>query len=219
MADIMLRSHSQHAAVTQMREVDFTEMVNLRQSVVADLDSKYGVRISYTHLIVKAAAQALRIHPIINSVLVDGEIRILEDINIAVAVSMEDGGLLAPVIRQVDRLSLVEVGQRVNRLSEQIRARKFSLNDLKGGTFTVSNAGMHGTDYVTLLLTPPQSASLGIGRIVPKPAVKENQIVIRSMMGLSLTYDHQVFAGAMAAIFFATLQGLIENPSKLDLGF
>jgi pyruvate dehydrogenase E2 component (dihydrolipoamide acetyltransferase) len=218
MAELMLRSHSQHAAVTQMREVDFTEMVNLRQRVVDDLQSRYGVRISYTHLILKAAAQALRIHPIVNSVLAEGEIRVPEDINIAVAVSLEDGGLLAPVIRLVDRLSLAEVAQRANKLAEQIRARKFSLNDLKGGTFTVSNAGMHGTDYVTLLLTPPQSAALGVGRVVPKPVVRGEQIVIRSMMGLSLTYDHQVFSGTTAALFFGTLQDLIENPSKLDLG-
>jgi pyruvate dehydrogenase E2 component (dihydrolipoamide acetyltransferase) len=218
MADLMLRSHTQHATVTQMREVDFTAMVDLRQRIVADLEGKENVRISYTHLIVKAAAQALRSHPIVNSALLEGEVRILEDINIAMAVSLEDGGLLAPVIRQADLLPLAEVAQRANKLTEQIRARKFSLNDLRGGTFTVSNAGMYGTDYVTLLLTPPQSAALGVGRVVRKPVVKEEQIVIRSMMGLSLTYDHQVFAGATAAQFFATLQDLIENPFKLGLG-
>ncbi len=218
MADLMLRSHTQHASVTQMREVDFGEMVNLRQRVVADLEARFGVRVSYTHLLVKAAAQALRAHPIVNSALVEGEIRILEDINIAVAVSLEDGGLLAPVIRQADKLSLGEVAQKATRLTEAIRARKFSLNDLKGGTFTVSNAGMYGTDFVSLLLTPPQSAALGVGRVVPKPVVRGEQIVICPIMGLSLTYDHQVFAGATAAQFFATLQDLVENPSKLELG-
>jgi pyruvate dehydrogenase E2 component (dihydrolipoamide acetyltransferase) len=218
MADMMLRSHSQHAPVTQMREVDVTELVDLRRRVVTDLEEKYGVRISYTHFIVKAVAQALRLHPIINSVLADGEIRVLEEIHVALAVATEDGGLLAPVIRQADRLTLVETGERANKLAERVRARRFSLNDLKGGTFTVSNAGMYGTDYVTVLLTPPQSAALGIGRIVSKPAVRDNQIVIRSLMGLSLTYDHQVFSGVTAARFFATLQELIESPAKLELG-
>jgi len=134
------------------------------------------------------------------------------------AVSLEDGGLLAPVIRQVDRLSLGEVAQKATRLMEQIRMRKFSLNDLKGGTFTLSNAGMYGTDFVTVLIPTPQSAALGVGRVVSKPVVRNDQIVIRSMMGLSLTYDHRVFAGATAAQFFATLQELIEDPKKVDWG-
>lgn len=218
MADLMFRSHSEAAEVTQMREVDFTEMMKLREAVVSGLEGKYGVRVSYTHMLMKAAAKALRQHPIINSSLIEGEIRIWEDINLAMAVSLEDGGLLAPVVRQVDKTSLGEVAQRATRLVEQIRARRFSLNDLKGGTFTLSNAGMYGTDFVTVLVTPPQSAALGVGRIVSKPVVKGEQIVIRSMMGLSLTYDHRVFAGATAAQFFATLQELIEDPAKIDLG-
>ena len=218
MADLMLRSHSEYAEVTQMREVDFSEMIKLRQAMVADLENRFGVRVSYTHLLLKATAQALRQHPIVNSSLIEGEIRIWEDINLAMAVSLDDGGLLAPVIRQVDRLSLGEVAQKAAKLMEQIRMRRFSLNDLKGGTFTLSNAGMYGTDFVTVLIPTPQSAALGVGRVVPKPVVKSDQIVIRSMMGLSLTYDHRVFAGATAAQFFATLQELIEDPAKIDWG-
>ena len=218
MADLMLRSHSEYAEVTQMREVDFSEMIKLRQTIVADLENRFGVRVSYTHLLLKATAQALRQHPIVNSSLIEGEIRIWEDINLAMAVSLDDGGLLAPVIRQVDRLSLGEVAQKAAKLMEQIRMRRFSLNDLKGGTFTLSNAGMYGTDFVTVLIPTPQSAALGVGRVVPKPVVKSDQIVIRSMMGLSLTYDHRVFAGATAAQFFATLQELIEDPAKIDWG-
>jgi pyruvate dehydrogenase E2 component (dihydrolipoamide acetyltransferase) len=218
MADLMFRSHAEFAAVTQMREVDFSAAINLRKGAIAEQERKIGVRISYTHFLVKAAAAALRGHPIINSSLVEGEIRVYEDINIAMAVALEDGGLLAPVIRQADRLSVVEIAQRANKMVEQIRARRFNLNDLKGGTFTLSNAGMYGTDFVTVLIPPGQSAALGVGRVVAKPVVKADQIVVRSMMGLSLSYDHRVFAGATAAQFFADLQDLIENPEKLDLG-
>jgi pyruvate dehydrogenase E2 component (dihydrolipoamide acetyltransferase) len=218
MADLMFRSHAEYAAVTQMREVDFSAAINLRKGIIAEEERKIGARISYTHFLVKAAAAALRSHPIINSSLVEGEIRVYEDINIAMAVALEDGGLLAPVIRQADRLSIVEIAQRANKMVEQIKARRFNLNDLKGGTFTLSNAGMYGTDFVTVLIPPGQSAALGVGRVVAKPVVKADQIVVRSMMGLSLSYDHRVFAGATAAQFFATLQDLIENPEKLDLG-
>lgn len=218
MAEIMFRSHAEPAAVTQMREVDFSEMMKLREGIRADRKNESGVRISYSHLLIKATAQALRGHPILNSSLTEGEIRVYEDIHVAMAVALEDGGLLAPVIRHADRLSILEIAERATRLVDQIRARRFSLNDLKGGTFTFSNAGMYGTDYVTVLIPVGQSAALGVGRVVPKPMVRGEQIVVRSMMGLSLTYDHRVLAGATAAQFFATLQELIEKPENLDLG-
>ena len=218
LAERMLSSHLTYAEVTQMREVDATELVNLRQSLVSRLEKKHSFRLSYTHLLIKVAAQALHQHPIVNSSLVEEEIRILSDINIAVAVALDDGGLLAPVIRQADQKSIVDVAQEAIKLTEQLRARRFNLDCLKGGTFTVTNAGMYGTDFVTPLINAPQSAALGIGRLVPKPVVRDNQIVIRTMMGLSLTYDHRVLTGATAAQFFKTLQDIIENPEQMELG-
>jgi len=218
LAERMLQSHLTYAEVTQMREVDATELVNLRQSLLAPLQEKHGFRLSYTHLLIKAAAQALRQHPIVNSSLVGEEIRIFGDINVAMAVALEDGGLLAPVIRQADRKSIAEIAQEAIKLAEQVRKRRFTLDILEGGTFTITNAGMYGTDYVTPLINSPQSAALGIGRLVPKPVVRDNQIVIRTMMGLSLTYDHRVLTGATAAQFCQTLEDIIENPQKLELG-
>ena len=106
------------------------------------------------------------------------EIQILSDINIAMAVALDNGQLLAPVIFQADRKNIVEVAQEAITLTEQIRSRKFNLDILQGGTFTVSNAGMYGTDYVTPLINAPQSAALGVGRLVRKPAVKDDQIAI-----------------------------------------
>ena len=218
LAERMLNSHLTYAEVTQMREVDATELVNLRQSLLGQLEEKYGVRLSYTHLLIKAAAQALRQHPIVNSSLVDEEIRIFSDINIAMVVALDDGGLLAPVIRKADRKSIVEVAQEAIKLTEQVRTKRFNLDYLKGGTFTITNAGMYGTDFVTPLINAPQSAALGIGRLVSKPVVRDNQIVIRTMMGLSLTYDHRVLTGATAAQFFQSLENIIENRKQIDLG-
>jgi len=218
LAERMLSSHLNYAEVTQMREIDVTGLVSLRQSLVTRLEEKYGFRVSYTHLLMKAAAQALRQHPILNSSLVDEEIRVFSDINIAMAVALDNGGLLTPVIRQADRKSIVELAQEAIKLTQQIRSRRFNLDDLQGGTFTVTNAGMYGTDFVTPLINVPQSAALGVGRLVPKPVVRDNQIVIRTIMGLSLSYDHRVVTGATAAQFFQTLEGIIENPSQIDLG-
>ena len=218
LAERMLNSHLKYAEVTQMREVDVTELVNLRQSFVNRIEEKYGFRVSYTHLLIKLVAHALRKHPIVNSSLVDEEIRILSNINIAMAVALDNGGLLAPVIRQADQKTIIEIAQEATKLTQQVRTRRVNLDDLQGGTFTVTNAGMYGTDFVTPLINAPQSAALGVGRLVPKPVVRDNQIVIRTIMGLSLTYDHQVLAGATAAQFFQTLEGIIENPTQIELG-
>jgi len=218
LAERMLNSHLKYAEVTQMREVDATGLVSLRQSLVSRLEGKYGFRVSYTHLLIKATAQALRQHPIVNSSLVDEEIRIFSNINIAMAVALDNGGLLTPVIRQADRKSIVEIAQEAIKLTQQVRTKRFNLDDLQGGTFTVTNAGMYGTDFVTPLINAPQSAALGVGRLVPKPVVRDNQIVIRTIMGLSLTYDHRVLTGAVAAQFFQTLEDIIENPTRIDLG-
>jgi len=217
MAERMLRSHMDHAQVTQMREVDVTELAGVRERVLADPRSREA-RVSFTHLLIKAAAQAIRQHAIVNSSLVENEIRVYVDINVGMAVALEDGGLLAPVVRQADQKSIWQVAQEAIALTERARTKRLSLDDLAGGTFTVTNAGMYGTDFVTPLLTGAQSAALGVGRIVPKPVVRDGQIVVRSMMGLSLAYDHQVFAGATAAQFFQTMEQLIEEPSKLELG-
>ncbi len=148
----------------------------------------------------------------------DEEIRIFSDINIAMAVALDDGGLLTPVIRQSDRKSIVDIAREAIRLTQQVRTRRLNLDDLQGGTFTVTNAGMYGTDFVTPLINAPQSAALGIGRLVPKPVVLNNQIAIRTIMGLSLTYDHRVLTGTTAAQFFQTLENIIENPIQMDLG-
>jgi len=217
LAERMLGSHLKYAEVTQMREVDVTGLVSLRQSLISRLEGKYGFRVSYTHLLIKAAAQALRQHPIVNSSLVDEEIRIFSNINIAMAVALDNGGLLTPVIRQADRKSIIEIAQEAIKLTQQVRTRRFNLDDLQGGTFTVTNAGMYGTDFVTPLINAPQSAALGVGRLVAKPVVRDNQIVIRTIMGLSLTYDHRVLTGATAAQFFQTLEDIIEKPTRIDL--
>jgi len=217
MAERMMQSHLGHAMVTQMREVDVADLGALRERLLADPRSG-GARVSFTHLLIKAAAQALRQHPIVNSSLAEGEIRVYADINVGMAVALEDGGLVAPVVRHADQKSIWQVAQEAIALVEKARTKRLSLDDLAGGTFTATNAGMYGTDFVTPLLTGAQSAALGVGRIVPKPVVRQGQIVVRSIMGLSLSYDHQVFAGATAAQFFQTLEQLIEEPQKLELG-
>ncbi len=218
LSERMLANHLNNAEVTQMREIDASELVRLRESLVGPLEKEYGFRLSYNHLLIKITAEALKKHPIINSSLVGEEIRVIKDINIAVAVALDNGGLLAPVIRHTDEKNIVDLAKEAIRLTESVRSPRLNLNDLSGGTFTVSNAGMYGTDFVTPLITSPQAAALGVGRLVQKPVVRDGQIVIRWIMGLSLTYDHRVITGAVAATFFQTLEKLIESATSLDMG-
>ncbi|MFH1639340.1 MAG: dihydrolipoamide acetyltransferase family protein [Chloroflexota bacterium] len=218
LSERMLASHLNHAEVTQMREADASEMVKIREALVEKWEKEHGFRLSYNHLLVKMTALALKQHPAINSSLEGEEIVVFNDINIGIAVALEGGGLLAPVIRNADQKSLVTLAQEAIALVQQVRSRRFRLDILSGGTFTVTNAGMYGTDFVTPLISAPQSAALGIGRLVQKPVVRDNQIAIRTMMGLSLTYDHRIISGATAAMFFKTLEEIIEHPTLPDMG-
>jgi pyruvate dehydrogenase E2 component (dihydrolipoamide acetyltransferase) len=218
LAERMLANHQGAAEVTQMREVDASELVKLRETLVGKLEKEQGFRLSYNQLIIKLTAQALKQHPIINSSIVGEEIRVFKDINIAMAVALDNGGLLAPVIRNTDQKSIVEVAKEAIRLANSARSPRLNLNDLSGGTFTVTNAGMYGTDFVTPLITLPQSCALGVGKLAQKPVVRDGQVVIRWVMGLSLTYDHRVVTGAVAATFFQTLEKIIEDAGNADLG-
>ncbi len=213
----MLKSHLEYAEMTGMWEVDFTALLAFRKRLLAD-PATSGVRISITHLMVKAIAQALRDHPLINATLVENEIKVLGEINIGLAVALESGHLIVPVIRNADHRSLLEVAQEAIRLTEKVRAGRIGLEDVQGGTFTFSNFGMVGGDIATPIINPPQSGILAMGRIAPKPAVVDGEITIRQMAWLSMTCDHRIINGVQAALFGRTLEEMITEPSGLELG-
>jgi pyruvate dehydrogenase E2 component (dihydrolipoamide acetyltransferase) len=215
MAERMAQSHAEHAQVTQMREVDALALSQLRQRLLAAADPAAGSKLTFTHLLVLALARALGQHPLLNSGIAGEELRLYADVNVSLAVALADGALVAPVIRQVQEKSLAEVAAAAVALAERARARRLRPDDLAGGTITLTNAGMYGTDYVTPLISAGQNAALGVGRIVAKPVVWEGQIAIRPRLGLSLAYDHRAITGAVAAQFFQTLQQVIEAPEGL----
>lgn len=215
MAERMAQSHAEHAQVTQMREVDVHALSGLRKGLLADPARTGGTRVTFTHLLILALAKALKEHPFLNSCLVGEEIHLYADVNVAMAVALPDGGLVAPVIRTVDRKSIDQVALEATDLAERARTRRLRPQDLAGGTITLTNAGMYGTDFVTPLISVGQNAALGVGKIAAKPVVHDGQIAVRSRLGLSLAYDHRVITGAVAAQCFQTLQSLIENPGGL----
>jgi pyruvate dehydrogenase E2 component (dihydrolipoamide acetyltransferase) len=196
------------AQVTASTEVDVTEMVKMRAQVKKKFD------LTYTDILIKAVTLALKEHPLLNSTQVGDEIHLLEEYHIGVAVALEDG-LIVPVVRNADKLTLQEIAKETRRLAEAARAGELNVDEVTGSTFTITNLGMYGIDTSTPIVNPPEVAILGVGRIIEKPAVFQGEITRRSLMGLSLTFDHRIVDGAPAASFLVTLTGLLESPYLL----
>ena len=153
-------------------------------------------------------------HPRLNATLSDEKIELLKNINIGVAVALEDG-LVVPVIRNVDNIGLATISEQIRTAAEKARNNQLTPGELQGGTFTITNLGNFGIDAFTPIINPPECGILGVGRIVKKPIVQDEEIVIRSMMALSLTFDHRIVDGAPAAQFLQTISQYIQNPYLL----
>ena len=212
-AERMTLSVQTNASVTLHTEVDATAFVELRGMLNDKLQAK-EVSITYTDLLVKVVANALGEHPRLNATLTDEGIHLLSEINIGVAVALEDG-LVVPVVRDADKERLSEISTQVKSFAERARGNQLTPGELQGGTFTITNLGNFGIDAFTPIINPPESAILGVGRILKKPVVHDDEIVIRSMLTLSLTFDHRVVDGAPAAQFLQTVSGYIQDPYLL----
>ena len=205
-AERMLTSHRSTAPVTLTTTIDATNLVNLREQWKAGGD----LVPSYIDLFVQSTAVALVQHPALNSRWENDRIVSPDGVHIGIAVDT-DAGLLVPVIRDVPKLSLKDLSMRSRDLIDRARQRKLSASELQGGTFTVTSLGAFGIDAFTPIINYPECAILGIGRIRRCPVVREDQIVIRDQMTLSLTFDHRITDGAPAARFLQTLSATIEN--------
>ena len=212
-AERMTLSLQTNASVTLHTEVDATGFVELRGMLNDKLQAR-EVSITYTDLLVKVVANALGDHPRLNATLTDEGIHLLPEINIGVAVALEDG-LVVPVVRDADKARLSEISVQVKDFAERARGNQLTPGELQGGTFTITNLGNFGIDAFTPIINPPESAILGVGRILKKPVVHEDEIVARSMLTLSLTFDHRVVDGAPAAQFLQTVSGSIQDPYLL----
>ena len=212
-AERMTLSVQTNASVTLHTEVDATNFVELRGMLNDKLQAR-EVSLTYTDLLVKVVANALGEHPRLNATLTDDGIHLLSEINIGVAVALEDG-LVVPVVRNADKERLSEISAQVRDLAERARINQLTPRELQGGTFTITNLGNFGIDAFTPIINPPESAILGVGRILKKPVVHNDEIAIRSMLTLSLTFDHRVIDGAPAAQFLQTVAGYIQDPYLL----
>jgi pyruvate dehydrogenase E2 component (dihydrolipoamide acetyltransferase) len=204
----MLDSLLTTAQVTLTTEADVTDAMALRQGLNRQMTDG---SLSPLSLIIKAAARALREYPRMNAIQRENEIELVSEVNVGVAVALEEG-LMVATIRQTDEKGLVQIARESRELASKVREGKASYDDVTGATFSITNLGTYEIDAFTPIINPPQIGILGVGRVVEKPAVHNGEIAKRSMMFLSLTFDHRVIDGAPAAEFLRILKGHLEDP-------
>jgi pyruvate dehydrogenase E2 component (dihydrolipoamide acetyltransferase) len=212
-AEQMVDSLQSMAQVSMNTTADVTELKATREA----LGARWGRKPSYTDLLVRAVTVALKEHPLLGAKLEGDEIVLPTEYHIGVAVALEDG-LIVPVVRDADKLNLLEIGDRVTDLAQRARENALDVDEVTGGTITITNLGMFGINAFTPIINPPEVAILGVGRIVQALSLVDGQVRARDVMTLSLTVDHRIVDGAPGAQFLQTLVGLLEHPALIFAG-
>ncbi|MEM1575763.1 MAG: dihydrolipoamide acetyltransferase family protein [Nitrososphaerota archaeon] len=210
-AERLTYSYKNIPSASLIMEIEVDNLLRFHE----ELEKKHGKEISFTAIITKAVAEALKKHRILNSSFEENEIKIFEDINISIAIDTPNG-LLAPTVLNADKKSIIELSEEIRKLIDKAIKGGLSPEEAFGGTFTISNLGPYDIDVFIPIINPPQSAILGIGKIVKKPIIENNEIVIKSIMSLCLVFDHRVIDGVPAANFLKTLKEYLENPHLLS---
>ena len=216
MADRMSESFSLAPHFYLGLEVNAAALVELRQRLLPICQMRADVRLTFTDLLVKLVGATLRDHPYANATWEKGTIRLYGEINVGLATAVDDG-LVVPVIRDADRLSLTEIAAARSALASKAAEGSLSLDEVTGGTFTLTNLGMLGVDVFQAIINPPQSAILATGRIADRPVVEDGQVVARPTIHLTLSVDHRVLDGATGARFLQDLRSVIEDPYEFFL--
>lgn len=211
MADRMLQSVQTMAQLTTVSETDFTALLAFRKQLI----DKEQIQLSITAFVIKAVAEALKEFPILNSSLQDRQIILKQNRNIGIAVARAQKGLIVPVIQNADKKNVFEINQILISLINKARDNKLTVEEITQGTFTITNVGMLGVTFNTPIINPPESAILGVGAIIKRPVVVENEITIRSMAYLCLSYDHRFIDGTPAIRFLQKIKQLLQNPESL----
>jgi len=209
----MLKSRHSAAHCAVADEVDMSALVDLRGRLKEKVKRDYGVGLTYMPFITKAVVRALKEYPVLNAVMTDTEIRYRKYYNIGVAVH-RDQGLIVPVVKDADRKNLLEIAADIEGLSTRARNDKLTLDDIQGGTFTITNAGMFGATASVPVLNHPEVGILGVHLIEERPVVRDHRVVVRWMMTLVLSFDHRLVDGTPAAMFLHRVKGLLEDPES-----
>ena len=209
-------SQNRAAMLTTFQEVDMHGIMQTRQDYQEDFQKSYSVKLGFMSFFVKASVVALKNFPAVNAEVEDDQIVYKNYYNISIAIGT-DRGLVVPVLKKADELSFADIERNISLLSEKASRGQITINDLQGGTFTISNGGIYGSMLSTPILNPPQTGILGMHNIVDRPVVKEGNIVIRPIMYLALSYDHRIIDGKEAVSFLKTIKECLEEPRRLFL--
>ena len=204
------------AMLTTFNEVDMQNIMQMREDYQEDFQKKYSVKLGFMSFFVKASVVALKNFPAVNAEIEGDHIIYKNYYNISIAIGT-DRGLVVPVLKKADELSFADIEKNIFLLSEKAKQGKITINDLQGGTFTISNGGIYGSMLSTPILNPPQTGILGMHNIVKRPVVEEDNIVIRPIMYLALSYDHRIIDGKEAVSFLKTIKECLEEPRRLFL--
>ena len=204
------------ATLSTFNEINMQNIIQMRQDYKEDFHKKYSVKLGFMSFFVKSCVVALKNFPPVNAEIEGGEIIYKNYYNISIAIGT-DRGLVVPVLKKADELSFADIERNIFLLSEKAKKGKIVIDDLQGGTFTISNGGIYGSMLSTPILNPPQTGILGMHNIVERPVVREGKIVIRNVMYLALSYDHRIIDGKEAVSFLRTVKECLEEPRRLFL--
>ena len=204
------------AMLTTFNEVDMQNIIQMKQDYKEDFQKKYSIKLGFMSFFAKACVVALKNFPAVNAEIEGNHIIYKNYYNISIAIGT-DRGLVVPVLKKVDELSFADIERNIFLLSEKAREGKITINDLQGGTFTISNGGIYGSMLSTPILNPPQTGILGMHNIVERPVVIKGNIVIRPIMYLALSYDHRIIDGKEAVSFLKTVKECLQEPRRLFL--
>ena len=216
-AERLLEAQQNAAILTTFNEVNMQPVMDLRKKYQDQFEKQYGVRLGFMSLFARAAVEALKRFPAVNASIDGDDIVYHGYFDIGVAVS-SPRGLVVPVVRDVDQLSLSDIEKTIALFAEKARNNSLSMDDLQGGTFTLSNGGVFGSLMSTPILNPPQSGILGMHKIQQRPVVEDGEIVARPMMYLALSYDHRIVDGREAVQFLVTIKDCLEDPARMLIG-
>ena len=204
------------AMLTTFNEVDMSEVIAMRNQYKEEFKNKYSVKLGFMSFFVKACVIGLKNFPAINAEIQNDEIVYKNYYNISIAVGTERG-LVVPVLRETDEMSFADIEKNIGRLGEKARDGKITIDDLQGGTFTITNGGIYGSMLSTPILNPPQSAVLGMHNIIQRPVVVDGNVEVRPIMYLALSYDHRIIDGKEAVSFLKIVKESLEQPKRLFL--
>jgi len=204
------------AMLTTFNEVDMSEIMSMKSQYKEEFKNKYGVKLGFMSFFVKACVIGLKNYPAINAEIQGEEIIYKNYYNISFAVGT-DRGLVVPVLRETDEMSFADIEKNIGKLGQKARDGKITIEDLQGGTFTITNGGIYGSMLSTPILNPPQSAVLGMHNIIQRPVVIDGNVEIRPVMYLALSYDHRIIDGKEAVSFLKIVKESLEQPKRLFL--